>query len=72
MASWSCSTFSTATSARRPLVNNLRTCRLRQFEHVVASERPTLFDQFDLSSGARTTLLTYVKSLEDWASGVIK
>jgi germacradienol/geosmin synthase len=54
------------------VVNDLRTSRLRQFEHVVATELPALFDQFDLDTSAREALLKYVKSLEDWASGVIK
>ena len=53
------------------VVNDLRTARLRQFEHVVATELPTLFDQFGLDTGHRGTLLKYVKSLEDWTSGVI-
>jgi germacradienol/geosmin synthase len=54
------------------VVNDLRTARLRQFEHVVATELPTLFDQFGLDTGARGTLHKYVKSLENWAAGVIK
>jgi germacradienol/geosmin synthase len=54
------------------VVNDLRTSRLRQFEHVVATELPALFDQFELDTSVREALLQYVKSLEDWASGVIK
>ena len=54
------------------VVNDLRTSRLRQFEYVVATELPALFDQFNLATSAREALLKYVKSLEDWASGVIK
>lgn len=51
------------------VVNDLRTSRLRQFEHVVANELPALFEHFDLSSSERETLLRYVTSIEDWASG---
>jgi germacradienol/geosmin synthase len=54
------------------VVNDLRTSRLRQFEYVVAAELPALFDQFDLDTVAREALLKYVKSIERWASGVIK
>jgi germacradienol/geosmin synthase len=54
------------------VVNDLRTSRLRQFEHVVAAELAALFDEFNLDTSAREELLKYVKSLEDWASGVIK
>ena len=32
------------------VVNDLRTARFRQFEHVVATELPALFDQFDLGA----------------------
>jgi len=54
------------------VVNGLRSSRLRQFEHVVATELPALFDQLDLAAGAREALLAYVKSLEDWTAGVIQ
>jgi germacradienol/geosmin synthase len=54
------------------IVNDLRTCRLRQFEHVVATELPTLFDQFDLGTSARDGLLKYVENLENWIAGVVK
>jgi germacradienol/geosmin synthase len=54
------------------VVNDLRTSRLCQFEHVVAAELAALFDEFNLDTSAREELLKYVKSLEDWASGVIK
>jgi hypothetical protein len=50
----------------------LITARLRQFEHIVATELPVLFDQFELNTRAREELRRYVKSLENWASGVIK
>ena len=54
------------------VVNDLVTSRLRQFEHVVATELPALFDQFDLDTSAREALLKYVKSLEDWAAGMLE
>ena len=54
------------------IVNDLRTSRLLQFEHVVATELPALFEHFELDTTAREQLLGYVKSLEDWASGVIR
>ena len=54
------------------VVNDLRTARFRQFEHVKATELPALFEQFHLVRGARKALMAYVQSLEDWASGVIQ
>src|SRR5205823_4454086 len=52
------------------VVNDLRTGRLRQFEHVAVTELPALFEQFELSSSAGEEVLRYVKSIECWASGV--
>jgi germacradienol/geosmin synthase len=54
------------------IVTDLRTSRLRQFEHVAVTELPALFDQFNLGTRAQKELLKYVKTLEDWASGVMK
>ncbi len=54
------------------VVNDLRTARFRQFEHVVATELPALFEQFELSATARDALRAYVRNLENWASGVIE
>jgi len=54
------------------ILNELRHSRLRQFEHVVATELPALFEQFDLSNTARNTVMNYVRSIQDWISGVIQ
>ncbi len=54
------------------VVNDLRTARFRQFEHVKATELPALFDQFGLRKRAREAVMAYVTSLEDWAAGVIR
>lgn len=54
------------------VVNDLRTARFRQFEHVVATEFPALFDQFELGPSARLALMAYVRSLEDWSAGVVR
>jgi germacradienol/geosmin synthase len=52
------------------VVNDLRTARFRQFEHVKEKELPTLFEQFDLGRSAREAVMAYVQNLENWASGV--
>ncbi len=54
------------------VTNDLITCRLRQFEHVVATELPALFDRFDLDASARDAIHKYVRSMEDFIAGVIK
>jgi len=53
------------------IVNDLMTSRMRQFEHIVATELPALFDDFDLDGEARKTLDRYVTELQDWMAGVL-
>jgi germacradienol/geosmin synthase len=53
------------------VVNNLMTSRMRQFEHIVASELPPLFDEFKLDAPAREILNGYVQELQDWMSGIL-
>ncbi len=54
------------------VVNNLMTSRARQFEHIVATELPVLFDDFDLNASARDQLHRYVEKLQQWMCGVLK
>ncbi|WP_433364461.1 family 2 encapsulin nanocompartment cargo protein terpene cyclase [Streptosporangium sp. CA-115845] len=53
------------------IVNDLMTSRMRQFEHIVATELPALYDDFDLDGEARATLDGYVAELQDWMAGVL-
>ncbi|WP_193195238.1 family 2 encapsulin nanocompartment cargo protein terpene cyclase [Nostoc sp. MG11] len=54
------------------VVNNLMTSRARQFEHIVATELPALFDDFDLDASTREKLHGYVEKLQQWMCGVLK
>ncbi|MHC5935640.1 family 2 encapsulin nanocompartment cargo protein terpene cyclase [Nostoc sp.] len=54
------------------IVNNLMTARAQQFQHIVATELPALFDDFNLDESTREKLLGYVEKLEQWMSGVLK
>ncbi|MBN3898969.1 MAG: germacradienol/geosmin synthase [Nostoc sp. NOS(2021)] len=54
------------------VVNDLMTSRMRQFEHIVATELPALFDDFDLDASAREKLHGYVEKLQQWMCGVLK
>lgn len=45
------------------IVNNLMTARMKQFEHIVMTELPTLFKDFDLDAKAREQLLGQVEEL---------
>lgn len=52
------------------IVRDISAARIRQFEHVRATELTTLFDQFELPPKAREGLLKYVESIQNWIAGV--
>nr|AJZ76763.1 putative geosmin synthase [Aphanizomenon gracile WH-1] len=54
------------------VVNNLMTARAQQFQHIVETELPALFDDFKLDENTRKKLLKYVEKLEQWMCGVLK
>jgi len=54
------------------VVNDLMTARMRQFEHIIASELPALYDEFDLSPETRSILDAYVTDLQNWMSAILK
>jgi len=53
------------------IVNDLMTARMLQFEHVVSTELPALFDEFDLDADARAALTGYADELKDWLAGIL-
>ncbi|MDQ0993683.1 germacradienol/geosmin synthase Cyc2 [Streptomyces sp. V3I7] len=53
------------------VVHDLMTQRMRQFEHVVASELPVVYDDLDLSSEARRAMDAYVADLQNWMAGIL-
>lgn len=52
------------------IVVDLMTSRMRQFEHVVDIDLPTLFDDFNLDATARSTLTGYAEELKHWMAGI--
>ncbi|MDD5037013.1 MAG: family 2 encapsulin nanocompartment cargo protein terpene cyclase [Methylococcaceae bacterium] len=54
------------------IVNDLMTARMEQFEHIISTELPVLFDNFDLDAKTRTQLLGYVERLQHWMCGVLR
>ncbi|WP_446367008.1 terpene synthase family protein [Coleofasciculus sp. G3-WIS-01] len=54
------------------IVNNLITARVREFEHIVATELPALCEDFDLDTRAREQLFEYVEQLQFMMSGMLK
>lgn len=53
------------------VVNNLMTARVQQFENIVATELPVLFDDFELDADTRDKLRRYVEDMENWMAGVL-
>jgi germacradienol/geosmin synthase len=53
------------------VVNDLMTARMKQFEHIVATELPSVVDSFKLGEDDRATLLAWVTSLQDWMAGIL-
>lgn len=53
------------------IVGDLMTARMKQFEHIVATDLPTLFDSADLDTEAREAVLGYVRELQDWMAAIL-
>ncbi|MDY7233266.1 family 2 encapsulin nanocompartment cargo protein terpene cyclase [Hyalangium rubrum] len=53
------------------VVNDLMTVRMREFEHIVATELPALVADFKLDSGTQEQLRAYVERLQQWMAGVL-
>ncbi|GAA3452779.1 terpene synthase family protein [Dactylosporangium matsuzakiense] len=54
------------------VVRDLMTERMRQFEHIAATELPLIAEHFELDPRAREALNRYVTELENWLAGVLK
>ena len=54
------------------VVNDLYTARMKQFEHIIATELPALYDDFDLDAEARQSLDAYVEELKHWLAGILR
>ncbi|WP_040391036.1 terpene synthase family protein [Catelliglobosispora koreensis] len=54
------------------IANDLMTARIRQFEHVAATELDALAEEFALDSQGVKTLEGYVAHHRDWMAGVLK
>ncbi|MCL7495628.1 germacradienol/geosmin synthase [Streptomyces sp. MCA2] len=53
------------------IIHDLMTSRMQEFQHVAAHELPVVYDDFDLSPGARKALDGYVHELENWMAGIL-
>lgn len=53
------------------IVSDLMSSRMRQFQHVIATELPVLCDDFELDDAARDAVDGYVLELQNWLSGIL-
>ena len=44
---------------------------MRQFQHIVATELPVLFDTLHLDTAAREAINGHARHLENWMSGIL-
>jgi germacradienol/geosmin synthase len=55
-----------------PIVRDLMTSRMQQFEHLVANELPAALDDLALDKAARGKLARYITGLQNWMAGVMR
>ena len=53
------------------IVGELMNARMREFEHVVDTDLPVMFEALDLDDDARATLNSYADQLRNWLSGIL-
>jgi germacradienol/geosmin synthase len=53
------------------IVNDLISARVQEFEHVIGSELPVLFEGAGLDASTRAALTCYVEELRNWLAGVL-
>ncbi|MFZ3493834.1 terpene synthase family protein [Streptomyces sp. 5.8] len=53
------------------ICHSLMTQRTEEFEHIVASRLPLLYDDWKLDEQARAGLDAYVTELQDWLAGIL-
>ena len=53
------------------VVNDLMTSRMRQFEHIIATELAYVADSLELDDEDRCALAAWVVSLQDWMAGIL-
>jgi germacradienol/geosmin synthase len=54
------------------VVNDLITSRVKQFEHIIATELPFVADSFELDDAGRKTLDDWVTMMQDWMAGMLE
>jgi germacradienol/geosmin synthase len=53
------------------VVNDLMSSRMKQFEHIIATELALVADSFELGDADRKTLDGWVEMMKDWMAGIL-
>lgn len=53
------------------ICHSLMTQRTEEFEHIIATQLPLLYEDWKLDAGARAGLDSYVGELQDWLAGIL-
>jgi germacradienol/geosmin synthase len=56
----------------RDVTAALMAARMRQFEHLAATDLPAMFEDYALDEEARAILTCHVEELKDWMSGILE
>jgi germacradienol/geosmin synthase len=56
----------------RDLTAALMEARAREFEYLVATDLPAMFEEFDLDEEAREILTRHAEQLKDWMAGILE
>jgi germacradienol/geosmin synthase len=54
----------------RDIVTALMTARMEEFEHIVATDLPAMFEDLGLGDDVRKVLTRHVEDLKEWMSGI--
>ncbi|HEV7974209.1 terpene synthase family protein [Amycolatopsis sp.] len=56
----------------RDIVAALMTARMEEFEHIVATDLPAMFDDLGLDDDVRAVLTRHAEDLKEWMSGILE
>ena len=56
----------------RDIVADLMKARMQEFEHIIATDMPAMFEEHDLDEEVRTILTQHADDLKEWLSGILE
>jgi germacradienol/geosmin synthase len=56
----------------RDITNELMKARMQEFEHIVGTDLPAMFEDYDLDEEVRQILTRHADDLKEWMSGILE